>query len=37
MNIFGSVLQGEDIWDLVNFVSSLSYPGMYDKLGIKIN
>jgi mono/diheme cytochrome c family protein len=37
MIIFGKVLPGEDIWDLVNFVSSLSYPAMYDKIGIKIN
>ncbi len=37
MNIFGAVLEGQDIWDLINFVSSLSYPAMYDNLGIKIN
>jgi mono/diheme cytochrome c family protein len=37
MNNFGKVLQGDDIWDLVNFVSSLAYPAMYDRLGIKIN
>jgi len=30
-------LESQDIWDLVNFVSNLSYPGMRDKLGIKIN
>lgn len=34
---FGSVLKGDEIWDLVNFVSNLSYPGMRESLKIKIN
>ncbi len=37
MNNFGATLPGEDIWDLVNFVSSLSYPGMRQKLGLNID
>ena len=37
MTPFGSVLQGQDIWDLVNFVSNLSYPGMRETYKIKIN
>ena len=37
MTNFGGVLQGTDIWDLVNFVSNLSYPGMRESLKIKIN
>jgi mono/diheme cytochrome c family protein len=32
-----AVLQGTDIWDLVNFVSNLSYPGMRETLKININ
>ena len=34
---FGTTYQPNQIWDLVNFVSSLSYPGMRQKLGIDIN
>ncbi len=31
------VLEGQDIWDLINFITVLSYPPMRDKLGIRID
>ena len=34
---FGKVLQPNEIWDLVNFVTNLSYPNMRDRLDIKID
>jgi mono/diheme cytochrome c family protein len=34
---FGNVLKGDEIWDLVNFVSNMAYPGMRESLKIKIN
>lgn len=34
MNNFGSVLKGEEIWDLVNFVSALPYPAMLKEAGV---
>jgi mono/diheme cytochrome c family protein len=37
MNAFGDVLEPGEIWDLVNFVSSLPYPAMRQKLGVSID
>lgn len=37
MNIFGAVLPPERIWDLVNFVRYLSYPGMQQRFEIDVN
>ena len=39
MTNFGrsGVLEGRDIWDLINFVQTLPYPAMRDKLALKIN
>ncbi len=34
---FGSVLDGDDIWDLINFVSALPYPAMQKEVGITAN
>jgi mono/diheme cytochrome c family protein len=36
---FGSagVLEGQDIWDLINFIQVLPYSGMHKELGIRIN
>jgi mono/diheme cytochrome c family protein len=34
---FGSSLQGNQIWDLVNFLEALPYPAMRAKYGIHIN
>jgi mono/diheme cytochrome c family protein len=37
MPSFGASLKDRQIWDLVNFVSTLTYPGMRSKLGINID
>ena len=37
MTPFGAVLQGQDIWDLINFVSNLSYPAMRERLDMRID
>jgi mono/diheme cytochrome c family protein len=37
MTPFGKDFQPQDIWDLVNFVSNLSYPAMRRELGINID
>jgi hypothetical protein len=34
---FGSSLQGNQIWDLVNFLQALPYPAMRAKYGIDIH
>jgi mono/diheme cytochrome c family protein len=34
---FGKVLSPDQIWDLINFVRVLPYPGMRDKFAIQIN
>jgi mono/diheme cytochrome c family protein len=36
MNIFGDILTGEQIWDLVNFVQALPYPEMRKKYELRI-
>lgn len=37
MNIFGAVLPPDRIWDLVNFVRYMSYPGMKQQFNIDVN
>jgi mono/diheme cytochrome c family protein len=38
MNIFGSLLSADEIWDLVNFVQAMPYPRMLkDRYGIDIH
>jgi hypothetical protein len=34
---FGSSLQGDQIWDLVNFLEALAYPAMRGRYGLKID
>jgi mono/diheme cytochrome c family protein len=34
---FGDALEPNEIWDLINFVSILSYPAMQEKMGVKLN
>jgi mono/diheme cytochrome c family protein len=34
---FGGVLKGQEIWDLVNFVSAMPYPAMQKEVGINNN
>lgn len=37
MNNFGGVLKGEDIWDLVNFVSTASHAPMLKQLNVSLD
>jgi mono/diheme cytochrome c family protein len=37
MTPFGTTLSSDEIWDLVNFVTNLSYPHMRERLGIRID
>jgi mono/diheme cytochrome c family protein len=37
MNNFGKTISSNSIWDLVNLVHNLSYPGMRSKMGVELD